>query len=97
MAFSCFRPGEKINVRCIEGDAPGFIADTSDFPSGREVRTGHLAYQKIGKVADYGGDFKFWIMKNKFALFFCDVPSWVCLLHAEVRYVARFPVLRTWT
>jgi hypothetical protein len=24
--------------------------------------------------------------KNIFALFFCDAPSWVCLLHAQVWY-----------
>ena len=32
------------------GDAPGLIAGTSDFPAGREVRMGHLAYQKIGRL-----------------------------------------------
>ena len=33
-------------------DAPGFIAGTSDFPLGREVRMGHLVYRKIDEVTE---------------------------------------------
>ena len=41
------------------GDAPGLIAGASDFPPGREVRMGHLAYRKIGKVTEASSNFKF--------------------------------------
>ena len=44
------------------GDAPGLSAGTSDFPSGREVRTGLLAYRKIGKVTEATS--KFWLCRS---------------------------------
>ena len=40
------------------GDAPGLIAGTSDFPSGREVRMGHLAYRKTSKVMEATSNFR---------------------------------------
>ena len=39
------------------GDAPELIVGTSDFPPGREVRMGHLAYRKIGKVTEATSNF----------------------------------------
>ena len=34
------------------GNVPGFVAGTSGSPSGREVRTGHLAHRNVGNVTE---------------------------------------------
>ena len=44
--------GESTLDASESGDAPGLIAGTSDFSPGREVRMGHLAYRKTGKVTE---------------------------------------------
>jgi hypothetical protein len=50
--FRVSDPGGKPTLGASKsGDARcELIAGTSDFPPGREVQMGHLAYRKIGKV-----------------------------------------------
>ena len=57
--FRVSDPGGKSTLGASEsGDAPEPIAGTSDFPPGWEVRMGHLAYRKIGKVTEVTSNFR---------------------------------------
>ena len=75
---------ERAVHRSRSGDAPEFTAGTSDFFPGREVRTGRLAYRKIGKVTEATSNSD--DEKIYFRVIFMWWPSWVCLLCAQVRY-----------